>query len=297
MARRQGWRGTLEKVMIATDFSERSDRALRRATLLAKQFRASLVIVHAVDDDQPAHVVESEREIATDLLREMRASLRSVDSLDCEARVVLGDAFEALREAVEAEAPDLLVIGPHRRRLLRDIFIGTTAERTIRSVACPVLMVNAVPAGPYRHVLQTTDLSDGSRVALQRFARLGIGQAAQNAILHIFDVPELSLAIGHTLSDEWRQNHLETARKRASSQLAHFLAGARLGEVETILRHELTAAPHEIRKQAADDKADLIVLATHGRSGLAGLLIGSVTEQVLRVSEIDVLAIPPEQPA
>lgn len=283
--------------MIATDFSERSDRALRRAILLARQFGASLVIVHAVDDDQPLHVVETERDVAAELLREMRASLRRVDSLDCEVRVILGDAFEALREAVEADAPDLLVIGPHRRRLLRDIFIGTTAERTIRSVTCPVLMVNAVPAGPYRHVMQTTDLSDASRVALQRFARLGIGEAAQNAILHVFDVPELGLAMGHTLSDHWRQTHLEAAHQRASGQLSAFLAAARLGEVEPILRHEQTTAPNEIRKLATEEKADLIVLSTHGRSGLAGFLIGSVTEQVLRDSAIDVLAIPPEKAA
>ena len=287
----------MQKIMIATDFSERSDRALRRAILLAKQFRTRLVIVHAVDDDQPLHVVESERDIAADLLREMRDSLHRIDSLDCDVRVLLGDAFEALREAVETEAPDLLVIGPHRRRLLRDIFIGTTAERTIRSVTCPVLMVNAVPAGPYRHVMQTTDLSDASRVALQRFASLGIGEAARNAILHVFDVPELALAMGHTLSDQWRHNHLDLAHKRASSQLSAFLATAGLGEVEPILRHEQTAAPNEIRKLATEEKADLIVLSTHGRSGLAGFLIGSVTEQVLRNSAIDVLAIPPDKAA
>lgn len=287
----------VEKIMIATDFSERSDRALRRAILLAKQFHARLVIVHAVDDDQPLHVVESERDIAADLLREMRDSLFRIDSLNCEVRVLLGDAFEALREAVEADAPDLLVIGPHRRRLLHDIFIGTTAERTIRSVTCPVLMVNALPAGPYRYVMQTTDLSDASRVALQRFARLGIGEAAQNAMLHVFDVPELGLAMGHTLSADWRRTHLEAARKRAGDQLSAFLAGAGLGEVETILRHEQTTAPNEIRKLATQEKADLIVLSTHGRSGLAGFLIGSVTEQVLRLSEIDVLAIPPDKAA
>src|SRR5690606_41997888 len=61
----------------------------------------------------------------------------------------------------------------------RDVFVGTTAERTIRSVECPVLMVNATPAGQYRHVLQTTDLSVPSRDGLQRFQNLGLGKGAE----------------------------------------------------------------------------------------------------------------------
>jgi nucleotide-binding universal stress UspA family protein len=53
--------------------------------------------------------------------------------------------------------------------------------------------------------------------------------------------------------------------------------------------------PHEILKAVSEEEADLIVMSTHGRSGLAKMLIGSVTEQVLRTAQTDVLAIPPKR--
>lgn len=286
----------MKKIMMATDFSERSERALRRAILLAKQFQARLVFVHAVDDDQPTYLVESERDLADDLLGQLRNGLLDVESLECETRVLIGDAFEALRLAAEAEKPDLLIIGAHRRRLLHDIFIGTTAERTIRAVNCPVLMANTMPLGPYRSVLQSTDLSSASRDALRRFKQLGIGAAAKNAILHVFNVPVLRLAMGHSISEDGRMQHIDAAQDQARRALFDFLAEAGLQEMKTIVQFEKTSVPHLIEKVAAEEKADLVVLSTKGLGGVPRALMGSVTEEVLRTSKIDVLAIPPQQP-
>ena len=55
--------------------------------------------------------------------------------------------------------PDLLVIGSHRRQILREVFVGTTAERTIRTAVCPVLMVNASPTTNYQHIMRTSALT------------------------------------------------------------------------------------------------------------------------------------------
>jgi len=64
-------------------------------------------------------------------------------------------------------------------------------------------------------------------------------------------------------------------------------------DLQQVARHEDTPVPHEILKTAETEKADLIILSTHGRGGVAKLLIGSVTEQVLKSSTVDILAIPP----
>ncbi|UYV38299.1 universal stress protein [Rhodobacteraceae bacterium D3-12] len=151
----------MKMIMVATDFSERSDRALRRATLLARQFEAKLHLVHVVDDDQPKRVVDTEHDQASKLLRQLAETIRNVDGVSCDIRVMLASPFAGIVRAAKELGPDLLVMGPHRRQVLSDVFIGTTVERTIRSVACPVLMVNATPAGRYKCVLQTTDLSEG----------------------------------------------------------------------------------------------------------------------------------------
>lgn len=283
----------MKKIMVATDFSERSDRAVRRAALLARQFDATIVLIHVVDDDQPRRIVDTERDEAEMLLRQTAETLGQVDGVVCETRAILASPFAGIIREVEASDPDLLVIGPHRRQILKDVFIGTTAERTIRLVGCPVLMVNAVPAGNYRHVMQTTDLSDGSRDALQRFLRLGIGNAARKTLLHVYDAPALRLAMSHTLARDDQEQYLADERKGALRELSEFIATAELGKVMPIARHKATTAHHEILRAADVEKADLIVLSTHGQTGLLKLLIGSVTERVLRSSSIDVLAIPP----
>lgn len=285
----------MKTIMVATDFSERSDRALRRATLLARQFEATMLLVHVVDDDQPRRIVDAERDEATALLRQMAATLRDVDSVACEPRVILASPFVGIAQAAADAAPDLLVIGPHRRQVLRDVFIGTTAERTIRSVDCPVLMVNGTPVGHYRHVLQTTDLSVGSRDALLRFQTLGLGGQARTSMLHIFDAPALRLAFSHSIPKDDQKHYLEDEQRDASLDLARFLSSINLGRLGQIVRYEATPAPHEILKAAREKQADLIVMSTHGRSGLARMLIGSVTELVLRTAQIDILAIPPQR--
>lgn len=283
----------MKNILMATDFSERSDRALRRAVLLAREFGAGLVLVHVVDNDQPRRIVETETEEARALLHQMAATLRDVDNIACEARVRLASPFAGIVQEVADTSPDLLVIGPHRRQMLKDVFIGTTAERVIRSVGCPILMVNAPPAGSYRHILQTTDLSDSARDALRRFLALGIAGQARNSLLHVFSAPALRLVMGHTIPKHSREDYLANEHKDAARDLAGFIASAGLGGVRQIVRHEANTVRHEILGTAAEEQADLIVLSTHGRTGLTKMLLGSVAEQVLRTSPVDVLAIPP----
>ena len=285
----------MKKILVATDFSERSDRALRRAILLARQYNSEIQLIHVVDDDQPRRIVDTERNEVSTLLRQMAATTQDVDGVTCETRVILASPFVGIARAVADAAPDLLVIGSHRRQVLRDVFIGTTAERTIRLVDCPVLMVNAPPTGLYRRVLQTTDLSDGSRDALRRFHALGFGQDVWTSLLYVFDAPALRLVMGHTMQTEDRADYLAHEHENASLELSRFVASAGIGDVRQIVRHEATAASHEILDAAVAEKADLIVMSTHGRSGLAKMLIGSVTEQVLREAQIDILAIPPQR--
>jgi nucleotide-binding universal stress UspA family protein len=285
----------MQKIMIATDFSERSDRALRRATLLAKEAGASLTIVHVVDDDRPRRIVEHDRKDAETLLRELQATVQRVDGLACEARVILADPFAGIIQATAEAAPDLLVIGPHRRQFLRDAFVGTTAERTIRSVACPALMVNAAPVGPYHHVLQTTDCSEGSRAAMQRFAGLKFGSHAVHSVLHVFDAPALRLSLAHSMSRDDQEEYVHQERTTAESALAQFLASCGIRDTAQFVRHDETTTANEILKAATELKADLIVVSTRGKGGLARMVLGSVAEKVLRSSPVDVLAIPPER--
>lgn len=283
----------VQHVMVATDFSERSDRALRRATLIARETGAALSLVHVVDDDQPQRIIDAERDTALALLHEQTATLRRLDGVSSQGHVVLGTAFAGIVQSVEQGQPDLLVLGPYRRRVLRDTFIGTTAERTIRQVSCPVLMVNGPPVSAYRSVLLTTDLSEGSRRALEIAASVGIAPNADRSLLLAFDAPVLRLGMSYTIPDEEKKTYLENERAEAAQKLAGFLAGFCTGHVDSILRHAQTTPANEILSVADELSADLIVVGTRGASGFTRLLLGSVAEEILRRARRDVLAVPP----
>ncbi|MAM11635.1 MAG: hypothetical protein CML23_14480 [Rhizobiaceae bacterium] len=282
----------MKEILLATDFSERSDRALRRATLLARQLGTSLSIVHVVDDDQPRRIVDSERDAASTLLRELQSTVQNVDGIPCETRIVLADPFAGIARAAEEALPDLLVIGPHRRQALRDVFVGTTAERTIRSVRCPVLMVNAPPVGSYNHVMLTTDLSEGAEHAANVCKMLGIARGAKVSIVHVFDTPALHLAMSHAISAVARQAYLEDERKQASRDLSAFVKSVDWRSIRQDVRQLQNSPAEEILTASREESADLVVVGTHGRSGLARYLLGSVAEEVLRKADRDVLAVP-----
>ncbi len=286
----------LKTILVGTDFSERSDRALQRAIRLAQKFKAGIMLVNVVDDDQPQRIIDIEREESERMLAQLSTTLTDVDKVPCDTNVILASPFVGLAKAVSEVCPDLLVIGSHRRQLLKDVFKGTTAERTIRSVSCPVLMVNdAAPTGDYRHVLQTTDLSEGSRDALMHFNALKIGEEAQNTLLYIFETPALRLTMRHVVPEQNRQRYLLDAQEAAADELEVFATSADLGEIRQIVRHETSSASLEILKLAQLEQADLIVMSTHRRAGITKLFIGSVTEKVLSSAPIDVLALPPAQ--
>jgi nucleotide-binding universal stress UspA family protein len=283
----------MKRIMFATDFSERSDRALRRAVILARAHDAVLEIVHVVDDDRPRRIVDHEANDARQLLGELARSLKDLDGVSCTTQIVQDDPFAGIVKAVAKATPDLLGIGPHRRQILRDAFVGTTAERTIRAASCPVLMVNGPPVGPWRHVLQTTDLSETAEKALNRFIGLGLGAGARSSVLTVFDAPALRLAMSDSMGKEGQEDYLNDLRTDARQSLAAFTARLGIGQAEKVVRPEETTVANEILKAAEELRADLIVVATIGKGAVARMVLGSVAQQVLKDARCDVLAIPP----
>lgn len=280
-------------IMVATDFSVRSDRAIRRGVLTARVRAVPLTLVHVVDDDQPVSIIAAERTAAEALLARQARSLRELDGVDCDHRVVLGDPFAGIVEAGDLTEAELLVIGPHRRQALRDIFRGTTAERVIRTGRRPILMANGVPAGPHRNILIAVDLSEHSAEAVRTAAALVLTGDAAVSVLHVYDAPGTGPLAGAGLSRAQAADYLRDEEAAAGAALARFLAGLQLRPDVRLLRPGATSAAQVILGAARELSADLVVLATHGRTGIAKMMLGSVTEAVLAMAETDVLAAPP----
>ncbi len=283
----------MKKILVATDFSERSDRAVRRAGLLAQEQGAHLSLLHVVDDDRPQRLVASEAAAARELLAQTIGTV--LHDVRGEAEVALGDPFDRIAKHARDTGVDLIVMGAHRRQLLKNIFVGTSIERVIRENAAPVLMVNSDAAEPYRRALVATDLSEQSAHALQVARALGILPRSRAVVVHAFEVVAASkLAFAGVAADKI-ESHVAQETAVARAELAKFLADLELGEPSFELRVRRGRAAGVILEAVADTAADVVVMGTHGRTGVHKLLLGSVTSEIVCSLDRDVLVVPPRR--
>ena len=283
----------METILVASDFSERSDRALARAALICARSGARMHLVHVVDDDQKQKIIDSEIAASHQLLQEDAKRLKDTDGLSCTTEVVLGDPFEGIITAADAINPDLVVLGAHRRRLLRDVFIGTTAQRTIRRTRWPVLMVNAPPEQNYTTVMMATDLSEISRLAIERLSAMDLGHRQNVKLLHVFDAPAKQLFMRDTITKPQREVYLRALKIEAEQAFSAFSATLAPGGYDRLLRHCDTTISAAVLETASQTLVDLIVVASQGRVDLRKTFLGSVAEEILRRADRDVLVIPP----
>ncbi|ARP99222.1 universal stress protein [Pseudorhodoplanes sinuspersici] len=282
----------MKRLLVATDFSTRSDRALRRATLLARQLSAEIVLVHVVDDDQPPRLVKAQERESQGLLTDLAATLREIDQVHCETRVVLGEPFHAIAEMAERADADVVVMGAHRRQALRDVFIGTTIERTIRRSRRPVIMANAIPAGNYDRVLVAVDFSGCAAIAVKEARKLGLLDRTEVLVLHAFEAPVQNMTIRASITMDQLKDHIAEEEERAAGELLKFLREVDLRPSRHFVQLIELSAPETIRDCVRKHKVDLVVMGTHGRTGPAKFFLGSVAEEVLRNSDVDVLVVP-----
>ncbi len=293
----------LESILVATDLSERSDDVVRAAGALAALTGAALHVLHAFDFHvlpySDAHVGRAtfEGRIA-EARRSLEAQLRRTvqPSVEVASReVVIYAAHKAIPEWAEAVGADLVVLGPHRRRARGDAFLGSTADRVIRTVAVPCLVVRGPLSLPLRRVLVPLDLSQPALGALDvalawsdalrprdEESPLGPRVTVLHVIPRIFsagEVPFDRAVIGPELDRE-----VEAAVERVG-------AGGALDVREEVCWGDVAA--DEILRAAEEEGSDLLVLATHGHGALKRALIGSVASGVARRASHPVLLVPP----
>lgn len=283
----------MSQIVAATDFSSRSQRALRRAGRLARQIAAEITLVHVVDDDQPQEMVALESREADKFMNEQITSLAELRDVRCRVVVATGEAFEGILRTAKDTSADLIVMGTHRKQLLRDVFIGTTIERVIRTGPYPVLMVNTDAAHPYHHVLASVDMSEPSVHALKTAKALSLTADASVTVLHAFEAAARGKMYVAGATAKQIEDYIAEERLQASTDLSTYLAAHDARDAAWSYRFEEGGAFEVIARVVKEVDPDLLVIGTHGRSGIAKMLIGSVAENVLRSLDVDILAVPP----
>jgi len=136
-----------KKILFATDLSPASNAALRYATSLARDFGATLLIVHVEELPVPyagADMYFAQPEYPNPEIRRMLEAVVPGDkSVAYEHRLVIGTAAEDIVRLADEERVDLIVIGTHGRSGLRRVLVGSVAETVMRKAKCPVLTLKS----------------------------------------------------------------------------------------------------------------------------------------------------------
>lgn len=281
------------QILATTDFSTRSQRAVRRAGLLARETGADLGILHVVDDDQPEDLVSIESREARRILDEQIASITDLRGVNCSAMVIAADAYDGILRSAAAINADLIVMGVHRRDLLRDVFLGTTIERVIRVARCPVLMVNDEVERPYRKALVAVEASEVAVRAIRAVRKLDLVDDAELSLVHGYAALGKGQMTIAGLSESAIEGYAANAGLKASQELNAFLDEMASRDRPWSLHLQEGNALTVISRAVETMRPDVLAIGTHGRSAIARALLGSVTEAVLRTLRVDILAVPP----
>jgi nucleotide-binding universal stress UspA family protein len=146
-----------EKILTAIDFSESSDFAFEYALTLATQFQAELTIMHVINEPVDLrgfyvpHIsfeqLEKEIEEGAEKMMEKFCLTKMGDYTNYKTAIVTGIPFEEIIRKAEESGASLIVLGTHGRTGIDHLIFGSTAERVVRSAACPVLTIR-MPVAP-----------------------------------------------------------------------------------------------------------------------------------------------------
>jgi nucleotide-binding universal stress UspA family protein len=291
----------ITRILYATDFSPASLAAWASARELARVFKAELVVLHVVPPltappegflsaDVFSRYWEGARDAAEAKISKLVAQAE-IGDLKIRSRVDKGRAADQILQAAVEEQASVVVVGTAGRSGLQQVFIGSVADEVLRLAQCPVLTAGPVGArltgsGP---ILYPTDFSPTATAAWPMAEALALASGADVILLHVMpEVPE------DPRTSPVERAKLETDyRRRAEQSVMDLLARSALGKarVRTILAHGVVE--EQIVNHAYTDGAGVIVMGTHGWSGLLRWPPGSAAHRVIRTAPCPVLTIGP----
>lgn len=285
---------SIDHILWPTDLSQGAEWALPHAAALADWHDAALHVLHVRDDASPTQA---------DFPLSRRALRQGVEATGPPAESFSLDGIDLRQNEMEVEAPsegiasyvdrhevDLVVMGTHGRRGLQRLLIGSVTEEVLRTVPCPVLTVRGGEDQPsawnVRNVLAPVDFSDASLQALRHAKELALTYGAQINLLHAVEEVMYPSAYGLEMADVPGPEVIDRVEKNLAD-----LARDEIGYEHVVVDSTVGYAPSCILDYTEANDVDLIVIATHGRSGLERLLLGSVTERVVRQASVPVFVV------
>lgn len=301
---------TFKTILVPTDFSPYSDNSIRYAQAFAEHSKGTVHFVHVIDNRLLEGAAYEGVYVSVGAIQQTLAAIREhakvqmghiekkarARGLTIETHLLEGrpaDEISALAEKINA---DLVVVATHGRSGLDRLVLGSNCEKLIRKATRPVLAVKHPErefVGPdnnsisLKRILVPCDFSDFSKRAVSAAADLCREFKSTLYLTHVVDTwldyPEFAPTVELNNSPFLTEKAKESLEKIAREQ------SGITTQIEV-----LNGVPHHgIVDLVNSESIDLVVMTTHGRAGFTHLLLGSVTEKVLRGAPCPVLILRP----
>lgn len=277
--------------LVADDLSEGARSCLRRAALLPDPSGRAVEILNVLPRGHAAHLGAGASDTVAAALRRraeqgLRLGRRRLELASVSTTAIEGEPYvEIIRRGRLIEA-NLVVVGPHARKSWTNGVVGTTTDRVIRKGDIPVLVVKRPPRTPYRRAVAAIEGSDSAIRVLELAASLLPEAGARLTVLSCFTVPfeaEISGGVRQVIA-RTRREFSDERRRACEKIIAAALGRALSPELEVVHGDPRT----EVLRCVERERADLLVVGTHARSGIAHALLGSTAEALIRAAPCDV---------
>lgn len=293
----------LRRILYPVEFTTDVHHGLDAAAALARKFDGELILAHAIsfpypymsqvalDFDIDAYYREME-EVLKERLEKLLGGM--ADELSTRSMLMHGDPASAIVDAVDEHDVDLVVMPTHGRSGFQRLLVGSVTEKVVRLSPAPVLTIPPVEEEREFHIeriLVPTDFSDRSDKALGPAISVARAYDADILMLHVVTIGEADPA-----NPDWGfpavpEEHIGAAVKVAEEQLdSRIQETPDKVEVGSKLVRGFDAA-EEIVRVAAEEDIDLVVMSTHGHTGLMHVLLGSTAGKVIRHTDRPILTV------
>lgn len=301
-----------DEILLPTDGSAHSTAAAEHALALARAFDATVHVLGVADVNRAAGLfdaggvdeafVERVERDAEDAIERTTSLAGAADRL--ETAVVRGDPGEVIVDYIDEHGLDAVVMGTHGRRGIRRFIAGSVTEHVVRVAEVPIFTVRrpedadesdrstgtAGDLPTYERVLVPTDGSDTADRAVDH--ALGIA-AAFDGELHALSVVDVS-TVASSSDIVPSDTVIESLTDRGERAVASVADRADERGVESVTEVVQGFPGSTILRYVREEEMDIVVMGTHGRTGLGRALLGSTAERIVRRSPVPVCTVPAE---
>ncbi len=288
--------------LVTADFAPHSQHAVQEAMWLATRSGARLTFFYSLDvSERTQRLIEEDEGLMDNVLEQARRVLRllvdraAAEGVQADSQVTFGKSWLELIRHVLHHDNDLLIAGTRHRSRLQSTLFGSTGMKLLRKCPCPVWITQPRPHRKLNSLVIASDLSPVSNLAIDLAASVALEYHAEMHVVHAINSASANELRAMGLPLERVDEHLTHERHWAEQELQIQLQRPAVQELENPPHARISSGEPEvvILDMLTATKADLLVMATIGRSGIPGMVIGNTAERLLPSVNCSVLAVKP----